>query len=176
MSFRRPLVTVILAVSLLLCACADPVQTVREARISPDESVTVEQALARYPYFKSITWSSYETKDGKRIVEAACDIDVAANCRGVGGAALKLAQRDVARDYLLARFVVEGWPRKVRALEARHVTQCDSGISLGMSDPKYLRAVYNRERVRFFCLEGANCPGHGRTNRQEPGANETSAP
>jgi len=176
MFVRRIAVTLLCLLSALLCACSDPVETAKRAHIAPDESITVAQALERYPYFKSISWSCREGKDDKFIVEAACDIDVAANCRGVGGAALKLAQRDVARDYLLARFVVEGWPRKVRALEARHVTQCDSGISLGMSDPKYLRAVYNRERVRFFCLEGANCPGHGRTDRQEPGANETSAP
>ena len=53
-------------------------------------------------------------KNGKRIVEAACDIDVAANCRDVNGAGLRLATRDVVRDYFLARFIVEGFPRKVR--------------------------------------------------------------
>jgi hypothetical protein len=137
------------------------VDAVREARIAPDESITVSQALERYPYFKKIAWSTYKDKDGKNIVEAVCDIDVAANCRGVNEAGLKLAQRDVARDYFLARFVVDGFPRKVRAQEARHVTQCASGQRLGFSDPKYLRAIYNREPVRFFCLDGLNCPGLG---------------
>lgn len=165
MPARRPTVTLLSAALALLCcclcACSGPVDTVRQARISPDESVTVEQALMRYPYFKKIEWSTYEDKDGKRIVEALCDIDVTACCQGVSQAGLKLAQRDVARDYFLARFVVVGLPAKVRALEAQHVTQCSSGARLAMADPKYLRAIYNREQVRLFCLEGLNCPGQG---------------
>ena len=156
---RRVLVTLLLAALPVLGACSSPVDTVREARIALDPSVTVAQALERYPYFKGIAWSTYEDKDGKRIVEAACDMDVAANCRDVNEAGLKLAQRDVRRDYFLARFIVEGWPRKVRPLEAQHVTECSSGARLGFADPKYLRAVYNREQMRFFCLDGLNCPG-----------------
>jgi hypothetical protein len=150
---------------LLLCACQGPVDLVREAHMEPDESVSVEQALTRYPYFTSVSWNTYEDKDGTRIVEAVCDIDVAANCRGVNEAGLALARRDVARDYFLARFVVSGWPRRVRAREARHVTQCASGQTLGISDPKYLRAIYNREQVRFFCLEGLNCPGQAEATK-----------
>jgi len=156
---RILLIAMALAALALLCACTGPVDTAKEARLALDPSVTVAQALERYPYFKKITWSTYENKDGKRIVEAACDIDVAANCRGVNGAGLKLAQRDVNRDYFLARFIVEGWPRKVRPLEAQHVTECRSGVRLGFADPKYLLAIYNREQVLFFCLDGLNCPG-----------------
>lgn len=146
--------------ALLLCACSgDPVATVRKARIAPDKSVTVEQALARYPYFTKVSWSTYEDGRGRRIVEAACDIDMAANCRAVNPGALALARRDVARDYLLARFEVLGFPVQVHALEMLHVTQCAAGKRLGFADPKYLLAVYNRQPVRFFCLEGLNCPG-----------------
>ena len=165
----------LLAALLCLCvtalACTGPVDEVRQARIALDESVTVEEALARYPYFKKIEWKSYEDKFGKRIVEAVCDIDVAANCREVNQPALALARRDVARDYFLARFVVDGLPARVRALEAMHVTQCTSGARLAMADPKYLRAIYNREQVRFFCLDGLNCPGRApATNPQaQPG-------
>lgn len=166
---RRLSAAALLAAVSLLCACSDPVDVVRQARIAPDPGITVAQALERYPYFKAITWTSYEDKNGKRIVEAACDIDVAANCRDVNGAGLRLATRDVVRDYFLARFIVEGFPRKVRALEAQHVTQCTSGVRLGLADPKYLRAVYNREQVRFFCLEGLNCPGQG-SGGQTPAA------
>jgi len=155
------LLSALLALCTLLCACSSPVDTVRQARISPDESVTVEEALARYPYFKKIEWNTYTDKNGKRIVEAICDIDVAANCRDVSQPGLALARRDVARDFFLARFVVDGLPAKVRALEAMHVTQCSNGARLVMADPKYLRAIYNREQVRFFCLEGLNCPGQG---------------
>jgi hypothetical protein len=152
----------------LLCSCSSPVDTVRQARISPDESVTVEEALARYPYFTKIEWNTYEDKNGKRVVEALCDIDVAANCRDVSQAGLALARRDVARDFFLARFVVEGLPAKVRAREAMHVTQCSNGAQLVMADPKYLRAIYNREQVRFFCLDGLNCPGQGASLPQPP--------
>lgn len=168
MHIRRYVVTVFFAAALLLCGCSDPVSDVRGARIAPDESVTVGEALERYPYFKHVAWKAYEDKDGRIMVEAECDLDVAANCRGVNGAALKLAQRDVARDYFVARFVVEGWPRKVRAQEARHVTQCSSGQRLGFSDPKYLRAIYNREQVRFFCLDGVNCPGQNAAPKPAP--------
>ena len=49
------------------------------------------------------------------------------------------------------------------------MTQCTSGVRLGLADPKYLRAVYNREQVRFFCLEGLNCPGQG-SGGQTPAA------
>lgn len=153
----------LLAALLCLCAtalaCTSPVDQVRETRLAHDETVTVEEALARYPYFKKIEWNSYEDKFGKRIVEAVCEIDVAANCREVSQPGLALARRDVARDYFLARFVVDGLPARVRALDAMHVTQCTSGARLAMSDPKYLRAIYNREQVRFFCLDGLNCPG-----------------
>ena len=154
-----PTFTALLA--LLLAACSGPVDTVREAHIAPDESVSIEQALKRYPYFKKITWSTFTDSNGKCIVQAACDIDVAANCREVSQAGLKLAQRDVTRDYFLARFVVDGLPARVRALEAMHVTTCSNGAQLVMADPKYLRAIYNREQVRFFCLDGLNCPGQG---------------
>lgn len=146
---------------LLACACSSPVDAVRQARLPLDESVTVEQALKRYPYFTSIAWSSYEDPRGKRIVEAVCDIDVAANCQGVNAEGLRLARRDVERDCFVARFVVDGLPRQVRALEAQHLTRCKNGARLVMSDPKYLRAIYNREQVRLFCLEGLNCPGTG---------------
>ena len=168
-------VTLFLCAMALLCGCSDAVETAKQARIAPDESFTVAQALERYPYFKSITWSSHEEKEGKVIVEALCDIDVAANCRGVSEAGLKLAQRDVVRDYLLARFVVEGLPRKVHAQEARHVTQCASGTRLGFSDPKYLRAIYNREQVRFFCLDGVNCPGQTANGQAAPAASASPA-
>lgn len=160
-----------LCLSALLGGCSGPVDTVREARLSLDESVTVEQALARYPYFKNIAWSTYEGKDGKRLVEAVCDLDVAATCREVNQEGLKLARRDVARDFFVARFVVDGLPAKVRPLEAQHVTQCSSGAKLVMADPKYLRAIYNREQVRIFCLEGLNCPGQdaGPQSQPQPG-------
>jgi hypothetical protein len=164
-----------LATLTFLCACSDPVDAVREARIAPDESVTVGEALERYPYFKAVTWSTYEDKNGRCIVEAACDIDMAANCLGVNAAGLKLAQRDVTRNYVQARFIVEGWPRKVRAMEARHVTQCASGLQLGFADPKYLRAIYNREQVRFFCLDGLNCTGKTPAN-QTPSSKRTKSP
>lgn len=182
---RRTLVTLLLAALGSFSGCSDPVSTVRDARIAPDQSVTIAQALERYPYFKGITWSTYVTKDQKRIVEAACDIDVAANCRGVNEAGLKLAQRDVTSNYFLARFLVEGWPPKVRALEAQHVTQCTNGARLGFADAKYLHAIYNREQVRFFCLDGLNCPGQGSQSqdslkqdptKQDPGAPPQQAP
>lgn len=159
-SLRWPLRGLLaLAAALLLCACSDPVETTRRARIQPDPGITVAQALERYPYFTAISWSSYQDKDGKRIVEARCDLDVAATCQGMNESGLRLAARDVARDYFVARFVVEGFPARARALEAQHVTLCSSGARLGFADPKFLRAIYNREQVRFFCLDGLNCPG-----------------
>jgi len=158
-----PFLPALVVLCVFLCACSGPVDSVRQARIAPDESVTVEEALARYPYFKKIEWNSYEDRNGKRIVEALCDIDVAANCQEVSRTGLALARRDVARDFFLARFVVDGLPARVRPLEAMHVTQCSNGSQLVMADPKYLRAIYNREQVRIFCLDGLNCPGQGAT-------------
>jgi len=159
MQYIRPLLlTLLLALPVLLAGCGDAVETVRQARISPDLSMTIAEALEKYPYFTKVDWCSYEDKDGKRVVEANCEIDVAANCRSVSGASLSAATRDVRRDYFQARFVVHGFPRQVRALEAAHVTECTSGGRLRMADPKYLRAIYSRELVRFFCLEGLNCP------------------
>ena len=154
---RLILLAFLLALSGLLAGCGDPVQAVRQARIAPDPSLSVAEALEKYPYFTQVRWGSHEDKDGKLIVEAECDIDVAANCRTVSGASLAAATRDVRRDYFLARFVVSGFPRKVRPLEAVHVTECANGNRLRLADPKYLRAIYARELVRFFCLEGLNC-------------------
>ncbi|MDQ7835320.1 MAG: hypothetical protein RDU24_08050 [Humidesulfovibrio sp.] len=148
----------LLSLSVCLAGCGDPVEHVRQARISPDPSMTVAEALEKYPYFTKVQWSSFEDKDGKLMVQAECDIDVAANCRTVSETSLAAATRDVRRDYLQARFVVEGFPRKVRAMEAAHVTVCSNGKPLRLADPKYLRAIYSRELVRFFCLEGLNCP------------------
>lgn len=142
-----------------LAACGDPVDVARQARIDPDPSVSVAEALGRYPYFTNVAWSSREDKDGKVIVEAACEFNLSAACRNVSPASLALATQNVARDYILARFVVYGLPRKARALEALHVTECVSGKRLNFADPKLLRAVYNREEIPFFCLEGLNCAG-----------------
>jgi hypothetical protein len=153
-----PLLALLLALAFCLAGCGDPVEEVRQARISPDPSMTVAEALEKYPYFTKVLWSSFEDKNGKLVVEATCDIDVAANCRTVSEASLEAATRDVRRDYFQAQFVVSGFPRKVRALEAAHVTVCSSGKQLRLADPKYLRAIYSRELVRFFCLEGLNCP------------------
>lgn len=153
-----PLLVLLFALVSCLAGCGDPVEHVRQARISPDPTMTVGEALEKYPYFTKVPWSSFEDKNGKLVVEAICNIDVAANCRTVSEASMAAATRDVRRDYLEARFVVEGFPRKVRAMEAAHVTECSNGKRLRMADPKYLRAIYSRELVRFFCLEGLNCP------------------
>ena len=155
----RPILSVfLLALSACLAGCGDPVETVRQARVSPDPSMSVADALEKYPYFTKVQWSTYVDKEGKRVVEAECDIDVAANCRTVSEASLAAATRDVRRDYFQARFVVEGFPRTIRAQEAAHVTDCTNGNRLRLADPKYLRANYSRELVRYFCLEGLNCP------------------
>lgn len=159
MPLRRLLTFALALACSCFAGCGDPVDAAKQARISPDPSVCVAEALARYPYFTRIEWSRHEDKDGKTIVEAACELDVAAACREVNGAGLALARQGVARDYFLARFVVEGLPVQVRPLEAVHVTQCKNGKRLTFADPKYLNAIYNREAVRFFCLEGLNCPG-----------------
>ncbi|MDP3426416.1 MAG: hypothetical protein Q8S17_03445 [Humidesulfovibrio sp.] len=148
----------LLATTVFLAACGDPVESVRHARISPDPSLTVAEALEGYPYFTRVEWSSFTDKDGRLIVEANCDIDVAANCRTVSQASLAAATRDVRRDYFQARFVVAGFPRNIHAQEAAHITDCTNGHRLRLADPKYLRAIYSRELVRFFCLEGLNCP------------------
>jgi hypothetical protein len=155
---RPLLLALLLLLPALLGGCGDPVETVRQARIAPDLSMTVAEALEKYPYFTKVQWSTYEDKDGKCVVEANCELDVAANCRTVSEVSLATATRDVRRDYFQARFVVYGLPRQVRALEAAHVTECTAGNRLRMADPKYLRAIYSRELVRFFCLEGLNCP------------------
>jgi len=144
--------------SIFLSGCGDSVEIVRQARISPDPSMSVAEALEKYPYFTKVSWSTYTDKDGKRVVQADCDLDVAANCRTVSEASMAAATRDVRRDYFQARFVISSFPRKVRALEAAHVTECTNGTRLRLADPKYLRAIYSRELVRFFCLEGLNCP------------------
>lgn len=156
--FRPLLPILLLMLAACLAGCGDPVESVRQARISPDPSMSVAEALEKYPYFTKVEWSTYVDKDGKRVVEANCDLDVAANCRTVSGASMLAATRDVRRDYFQARFVVVGWFGEVRAQEAAHVTECVNGNRLRMADAKYLRAIYARELVRFFCLEGLNCP------------------
>ena len=158
-TFRALVPALLAALCLGLAACGDPVDCVREARIQPDPSVTVAEALGRYPYFTGVSWSTREDKDGKIIVEAACELNVSANCREVNHESMEIATRGVSRDYFLATFVVGGFPRQVHAREASHVTVCAGGKRLAFADPKYLRAIYNREPVRFFCLEGLNCPG-----------------
>jgi hypothetical protein len=156
---RHSLQALLLGLTIFLAAgCGDPVEAVRQARLPLDPSMTVAEALEKYPYFTKVAWSSYEDKDGKLVVEADCDLDVAANCRTVSEASMAAATRDVRRDYFQARFVVHGFPRQARALEAAHVTECANGNRLRMADPKYLRAIYSRELVRLFCLEGLNCP------------------
>lgn len=154
-----------------LAACGDPVNAVREARLEPDPTRTVAEALEAYPYFKKVTWTSTKDKDGKIFVQAECDIDVAASCPDVSPQSLALANRDVNRDYLVAQYVVAGWPRQVRPQYAIHITQCANGNLLSVADPKYLRAIYKGERVRFFCLEGLNCPPASKSNGQGSGPN-----
>lgn len=166
-SFFAPL----LACCLLLCACGDPVEAVRQARLDMAPTRTVAEGLEGYPYFTKVRWTSFEDKDGKTIVQAECDIDVAANCRDVNQQSLAIATRDVGRDYFLVQFVVAGWPRKVRPQWATHVTVCSRGKRLTFTDPKYLNVILNGERVRQFCLEGLNCPGEpggGSATLQQP--------
>ena len=148
----------LLALPFLLAACGDPIDLVRQSHQKPDTSRTVAQVLESYPYFKKVTWTSHEDKDGKIIVQAECDIDIAATCKDVSTASMKLATRDVRDDYLLAQYVVVGWPRKIRPQYAIHVTRCLNGNHLAVTDPKSLQAIYRGERLRFFCLEGLNCP------------------
>ncbi|MBU1228513.1 MAG: hypothetical protein KKA55_07295 [Proteobacteria bacterium] len=154
----RPRLLALFLLLASLAGCGDPVETVRQAHIPLDPAMSVADALEKYPYFSKVRWRTYVDKDERRVVEAECDIDVAANCRTVSGASMAAATRDVRRDYFLARFVVVGFPQKVRAQEAVHVTECTNGKRLAFSDAKYLRAIYARELVRFFCLEGLNCP------------------
>lgn len=147
------------ALPLLLAACGDAIEAVRQTRLESAPTRTVAEALEGYPYFSKVRWSSFEDKDGKTIVQAECDLDVAANCREVNPQSLAIATRDVARDYFVAQFVVAGWPRKVRPQWASHVTVCSSGTRLVFTDPKYLDVILTGERVRQFCLEGLNCAG-----------------
>lgn len=155
---RRLTRLLLLAQLCLLAACGDAVELVRASHQEPDRARSVAEALEKYPYFTKVTWSSYTDKDGKTIVQAECDIDVAANCQDVALASLKLATKDVRRDYFVAQYVVVGWPRQVRPQYAIHVTQCSNGNKLSYTDPKYLASIYRGERVRYFCMEGLNCP------------------
>lgn len=157
----------LLGCCLLLAACGDPVETVRGTRLDVAPTRTVAEGLEGYPYFTRVRWTSFEDRDGKTIVQAECDIDVAANCREVNQQSLAIATRDVARDYFVAQFVVAGWPRQVRPQWATHVTVCSQGKRLAFTDPKYLGVILNGERVRQFCLEGLNCPGNGAASPAE---------
>jgi hypothetical protein len=160
MPSQPPLRLILTALSLLLlAACGDASEVARQSRIVPDPSVTVAEALARYPFFTDVTWSERPKPSGGVIVEAACELNVRALCRRISPAALDLATKDVARDLVLVRLVVDGLPRRARPLEALHVTECKSGKRLVIADPKLLRAIYNREELPFFCLEGLNCAG-----------------
>lgn len=60
----------IIATALILTACGgDPTGSVKNGVLEFDTSVTVGQALDGYDYFKSTSWETFETSQGRTVVE-----------------------------------------------------------------------------------------------------------
>lgn len=73
-NYRNIIQLIILTVTLFCLAGCDVVSQVKEGVLAFDKSVTVGQALDGYQYFTSTNWSSFETSQGKTIVECSGDI------------------------------------------------------------------------------------------------------
>jgi hypothetical protein len=60
----------------LLCVVAiygcgsDPVARIKAERVGDGSTLTLEQALERYPYFSKVTWSTYPGKQGQTMARA----------------------------------------------------------------------------------------------------------
>jgi hypothetical protein len=60
----------IIVTTLILTACGgDPKGTVKNGVLEFDTSVTVGDALDGYDYFKSTSWDTFETSQGRTVVE-----------------------------------------------------------------------------------------------------------
>ncbi len=59
----------ILLFTLILTGCGSDISTVKDGAMHFDNSITVGDAFDKYGYFKSTDWSSFETANGRSIVE-----------------------------------------------------------------------------------------------------------
>lgn len=62
-------ITSILLFSLILSGCGSDLSSVKDGTMSFDNSITVGDAFDKYSYFTSTDWRSFETSNGRKIVE-----------------------------------------------------------------------------------------------------------
>lgn len=55
--------------SLILAGCDGDLSSVKNGTLEFDNSITVGQAFDKYSYFSSTQWESFETSNGRKIVE-----------------------------------------------------------------------------------------------------------
>jgi len=58
-------------------ADSDPVAAVKGGVLALDKSTTLGAAIDHYRYFRNPTWSTFETENGRRVVQAKGVIDIA---------------------------------------------------------------------------------------------------
>lgn len=59
----------ILLFSLILTGCGSDLSSVKDGTMHFDNSITVGDAFDKYSYFTSTDWRSFETSNGRKIVE-----------------------------------------------------------------------------------------------------------
>lgn len=65
----RPVFAIVFLSAAHVGYCANPIEIVKHGTLEFDTSVEVGKAFDGYKYFKKTKWTSFETKQGRTIVE-----------------------------------------------------------------------------------------------------------
>jgi len=67
----------LLAVMVLFLGCSDrKISTVKNGVLEFDKALTVGEAFDNYKYCKDVKWESFETDNGRNVVQVTCDYDL----------------------------------------------------------------------------------------------------
>ena len=73
----KKLVGALLVGSLLFVGCSNgKISEVKNGVLNFDKSLTVGDAFDNYKYCKSVKWESFETENGRDVVQVTCDYDI----------------------------------------------------------------------------------------------------
>jgi len=115
----------LIASTLVLAACGggDPTESVKGGTLDFDTSVTVGDALSGYDYFSETSWESFETSQGRTVVEFKGKI----NPEAYIGTTRNLGEWTGFEDYTITQDTLSKLNEKIQNLKQTY--ECQFSIS-----------------------------------------------
>lgn len=91
---------ILLLIGLLGCS-QDSLSLVKGGILDIDKSLTVGQAFDNYKYFKKVTWSAFQTENGRDVVEVHGLVDLAKHPSGEQWKSQGIVEYDILFQFIV---------------------------------------------------------------------------